>query len=727
MKQVFQDISSGETKVIEVPIPVAARGMALVRTGASLISSGTERSVLEFAQKGLIGKARSRPDLVRQTLDKLKREGLASTLQAVRGRLGEPLPLGYSSAGVIVEVGEGLEEFQPGDRVACAGGGYAVHAEYALVPRNLLARMPDNLSFEEGAFATLVAIALHGFRLSGATIGEKVCVVGMGLIGHLAVSVARAAGCQVMGVETDKERVNKAQELGIHTVSPLKAAEAGVAFTDGIGFDTVLICAQAQGNEVVELAAEIARDRARIVAVGDVGMELPRRSYYEKELDLIVARSYGPGRYDGNYEEGGHDYPVGYVRWTEGRNLNTAVQLIAAGRLQVSPLVGSTVSVEDAPSAYDLLVGSKRPLAVLLTYPEGGGEELDRKVKIGSGATSTSEIMQMGAIGAGNFARSVLFPILRKNKKVRLVGVATASGLSGAETAKQFGFEYAVTDLQRILDDEKINSIAVLTKHHLHAKQVIQGLEAGKHVFCEKPLALTRDELSMVQEALTVAPGLLTVGFNRRFAPLATQMKEHFADVNEALFIHCRVNAGFLPKDHWLHDPAIGGGRVIGELCHFMDFITHLTNSLPSQVHAFGMPDGGKYRGDNISVRVRFNDGSLGAIDYLAKGDRGFGKERIEVMGGGRMAVIDDFRELRLSAEGRTRKTRSRMDKGHRAIWQAWIESIQSGIPPIPYDQLFAVSTFTIAANESLRSGKEVELQLKSPSTESSPESSQQE
>lgn len=725
MKQVFQDISSGETKVTEVPVPVAAAGMALVRTGASLISSGTERSVLEFARKGLIGKARSRPDLVRQTMDKLKREGLASTLRAVRGRLGEPLPLGYSSAGEIIEVGEGLEGFLPGERVACAGGGYAVHAEYALVPGNLLARLPENLSFKEGAFATLIAIALHAFRLSGASIGERVCVVGMGLIGHLAAGVARAAGCEVMGVEADEARVVQAQELGIHTVNPQRAAEAGNAFTDGIGFDTVLICAQSQGSEVVLLAAEVARDRATVIAVGEVGMELPRRAYYAKELGFIVARSYGPGRYDDNYEEGGQDYPVGYVRWTEGRNIDMAVRLMAAGQLKVEPLIGSTFPVEDATQAYDLIVGSERPLAVVLTY--AAADPIERQIQIARGVASTSRHIKLGAIGAGNFARSVLFPILSRHKKVQLVGVASASGLSGAETAKQFGFGYATTDMQQILNDEQINTIAVLTKHNLHPDQVIQALAAGKHVFCEKPLALTHEELDDVREALASAPGLLTVGFNRRFAPLAVRMKEHFADIDEPLFVHCRVNAGLLPKDHWLHDANIGGGRIIGEMCHFIDFLTYMCGSLPAQVHTVGMPDSGRYRGDNVSVRIRFADGSLGAVDYLAKGHPGFGKERIETMGGGRMAVIDDFRELRISAQGKIRQTRGGMDKGHEAIWSAWIKAIQSGNPPIPYEQLFAASYLTIAAADSLRTGNTADFQPNSSRTDSSSVTSQPE
>jgi predicted dehydrogenase len=692
--------------------------MALVRTAASLISSGTERSVLEFARKSLIGKARSRPDLVRQTIDKLKREGLISTFKAVRGKLSEPLPLGYSSAGVIVEVGEGMEGFRPGERVVCAGGGYAVHAEFAQVPSNLLAHLPDEVDFKEGAFATLIAIALHGLRLSGASIGERVCVVGMGLIGHLAAGVARAAGCQLMGIESDEARVQYAQELGIRTVASLKAQEASIAFTDGVGFDAVLICAQAEGSEIVQLAAEIARDRASIVAVGEVGMELPRRLYYEKELKFLVARSYGPGRYDREYEEAGHDYPVGYVRWTEGRNIDAAVQLLSAGLLAVEPLIEATIPIQDASQAYELITGAERPLAVLLTYPELTRELSDRRVQIAQAGVARSDTLSLGALGAGNFPRSVLFPILRKLRGVRLVGVATASGLSGTEAAKQFGFEYATTDVRQILDDEHINTVAVLTKHHLHADQVTQSLAAGKHVFCEKPLALTYEELENIRHALPEAGGLLTVGFNRRFAPLAIQMKGHFSDVDEPLFVHCRVNAGLLPKDHWLHDPDIGGGRIIGELCHFLDFLAYMTDSLPTWVHTVGMPDSGRYRGDNFSVRVKFADGSLGAVDYLAKGDRGFGKERFEVIGGGRMAVLDDFRDLRLSAGGSVRRTRSRMDKGHQAIWEAWIKSVRSGDPPIPYEQLFAVCTLTLAASESLRSGKASEIQLEPHLTE---------
>ncbi len=717
MKQVIQDVRSGETSVIDVPVPVTGPGMALVRTAASLVSAGTERSVVEFAGKSLLGKARSRPDLVRQVLDKVRREGLLTTFEAVQNRLDQPMPLGYASAGTVVAVGDGLHGFRVGDRVACAGGGYAVHAEYAVVPQNLLTHLPDEVDFEAGAFATLGAIALHGFRLAEPQIGERVAVIGLGLLGLLSVGIARAAGCSVFGVDIDPERVERAKNLGAAAVTNADAEQAAAAFSDGLGCDVVLICADTLSNDPVELAGAIARDRARVVAVGAVGMDIPRRTYYHKELHFIVSRSYGPGRYDPLYEEAGFDYPPGYVRWTEGRNLGAFLETLAGGGVDVASLISHRFDIEHAIEAYDLITGKTKEsfLAVLLTYPQEKGElaEGGRRVKLEHGEIPPSVGVRLGAIGAGNFATAVLFPTLRKVKGVERVGLVTASGLKSAQVGKRFGFRYATTDVNEILNDEGINTVAVLTRHHLHAAQVIAALKAGKHVFCEKPLALQRNELDEIMQALGQSDRMLTVGFNRRFSPLAVHLKAFFDTVGEPLAMHYRVNAGYLPLEHWLHDELQGGGRIIGEACHFIDFLTFVNGAAPVQVSALGLPDTLRYREDNVIITLEFPDGSIGTLSYLAAGDRAFPKERIEIIGGGRVAVLDDFRRLERIQNGKRKVHRSRLrqDKGHRQEWEAFTKAIEEGgPPPIPYEHLVGVSLGSIAAVEALRSRKPVKI-----------------
>jgi predicted dehydrogenase/threonine dehydrogenase-like Zn-dependent dehydrogenase len=715
MKQVLQEIQSGETKVVDVPVPKPGKGMALVQTRASLVSVGTERSVVAFAGRSLAGKARQRPDLVRQVLEKARREGLLSTAEAVRSRLDQPLALGYASAGTVLELGEGLQGVKVGDRVACAGGGYAVHAEYAVVPQNLLAHLPESVSFEEGTFATLGAIAMHGFRLAEPQVGEHVAVIGLGVLGLLAASVSLAAGCRVFGVDVDPMRVEAARAVGAEAALRKNAEEVGAAVSGGHGFDILLICAASESSDPVELAGVLARDRARVIALGDVGLDVPRRTYFQKELTLRVSRSYGPGRYDTVYEEKGLDYPIGYVRWTEGRNLQTVVDLLAAGKLNVKPLISHRFPVEDAVAAYDLIKGeSGEPfLGVLLTYPfrADSAESLQRKMVFEEGGIPAAGGVRLGAFGAGNFASNVLYPILRRVRGVELVGLAAASGMSANRVGRRFGFRYAVTDESKLLEDSAINTIAVLTRHHLHAQQVLASLEAGKHVFCEKPLALTREELARIYDALLAGESLLCVGFNRRFTPLARRMKAFLDDGKGPLVMHYRVNAGALPRDHWLHDPEQGGGRIIGEVCHFIDFLTYLLGSPPVRVSTQSLPDDERYREDNVLLQLKFGDGSLGTIAYLANGDRAYSKERVEAFGRARVAVLDDFRALELASGGRKRIERAwlRQDKGHKGIWEAFEAAVRSGGPaPIPYNDLAGVTLASFAAMDSLRSGDPV-------------------
>jgi predicted dehydrogenase len=732
MKQLLQNLRTGQTTVSEVPIPTPQHGEVLIRTAASLVSAGTERMLVEFAEKSLLGKARSRPDLVRQVLDKARREGLFTTVDAAFNRLDQPMPLGYSSAGTIVALGEGVQGLNVGQRVACAGGNYAVHAEYTAVPQILVTPLPDAVDFEAAAFTTLGAIALHGFRLAEVQLGERVAVIGLGLLGLLAVGIAQAAGCQVFGVDLAPERVELAQKFGARSVLRDQAVEAAQAFSRGRGCDAVLICADTSSADPVELAGAIARDRARVVAVGAVGLHIPRKVYYEKELTFLNSRSYGPGRYDPAYEEAGHDYPLGYVRWTEGRNLQAIVDLLAARRLDVHPLISHRFPIDQAPQAYELITGKQGEpfLGVLLTYPGLTPEEPAAPKSEALQASHTPPFasaplvssqplssIRLGVLGAGNFATAVLLPAVRKAPGVELVGIASASGMSAQHAANRFGFRYAVSEEERIVNDPQINTVAILTRHNLHSRQVLAALQAGKHVFCEKPLAIQEEELEQIETALAESGSaplpMLMVGFNRRFAPLAVQLKQFLQSAHEPLFVHYRVNAGYIPLTHWTQDPLQGGGRIVGEGCHFVDFITFLVGAVPVSVSARALPDGGRYREDNLSLSLKFADGSLGVVSYLANGDKTFPKERVEVFSGGCVAVLEDYRSLELVREGRRRVIRSRLrqDKGHFAEWLAFTAALcAGGPPPIPYDQLLGVTRATFGAVRALRSGETIQI-----------------
>lgn len=717
MKQLLQNLKTGETKVTEVPVPHAGEGTALIQTVASLVSAGTERMVVSFARQGLLGKAQSRPDLMRQMINKAQREGLLTTLEAALNKLDQPMALGYSSAGTIVQVGPGLEGFQVGDRVACAGGGHAVHAEYATLPKNLMVPIPDGVSFEQAAFATVGAIALQGFRLAEVQVGGKVAVIGLGLLGLLTTGLAAAAGCEVLGIDLDPERVKLAAAMGAQTaVQRKQAVEAASVFSRGRGVDAVLICADTTNNDPVELAGEIARDRGKVVAVGAVGLDVPRKTYYEKELSVSISRSYGPGRYDPEFEENGQDYPIGYVRWTETRNIEALLDLLAVGKLNVSPLISHRVPIEEGKQAYDLITGEEPYLGVLLTYGDTPLPKDNRipnpeapAIRVKPGA-----VMALGVLGAGNYALSTFLPVIKKVGNIAPVGIVSASGVTAQHAASRFGFGYAASDPDTILSDPTINVVTLLTPHHLHSTQILSAYKAGKHIYCEKPLAITKKQLNDVAKALKKPnQPMLTVGFNRRFAPLAKKLKAFVDQRQEPLVAHFRVNAGALPSTHWLLDPKAGGGRIIGESCHFIDFLTFLVGDIPTEVTTRGLPDQGKYREDNVVMTFRFPDGSLGMVSYLANGDKSFPKEFVEVFTGGRVAVLHDWRKLELVQKGHRKVHRHllRQDKGHRGSWETFLSTLQNNkTPPIPYDQLLGVTQASFSAVESLRSGKTVTI-----------------
>ena len=717
MKQIIQNMKSGETQVVDVSVPIIQPGFLLIRTGASLVSTGTERTLVSFAEKNLLEKAQSRPDLMKQVLEKAKHEGILTTINAAFNRLDQPLTLGYSSAGTVIQVGDGVSGFKPGDRVVCAGGGYAVHAEYALIPKNLAAHLPQGVNFESGAFTTIGAIALNGIRLANPQVGEISAVIGMGLLGLLAAQIVKASGCEVVGMDINPDRLAFARKVGIRARQNKNIKEKFIQMTDGRGFDHVFICADTTSDEPVELAGEIARDRAHVIAIGAVGMEIPRKQYYEKELTFKIARSYGPGRYDHNYEESGSDYPIGYVRWTEGRNLEAVVDLIKQDKLDVSSLITHRFQIDHAEDAYALITSKQNQnyLAVIITYPEGENQQTGKNTITFSSKhiPSGSKKLNVGVVGAGKYANAVFLPIIKKNPCVDLLGIVSAKGLNAQQSARKFDFTYAGSHTDTILKDKKIDLVAILTQHADHADLVTKGLQAGKHVYCEKPLAITRKQLeSIIQKLQKNKHPYLTVGFNRRFAPYSILLKSFFIDRVEPIYAHYRVNAGFIPSSHWLHDLSKGGGRLIGEGCHFIDYLIFLVGQIPESVHTKAMPDNGKYTNDNFVITMAFSDGSIGTISYLANGNKSVGKEYLEVFCGGKIGILDDFRKLQLFGQS-TKKKREyfKQDKGHASAWNEFVNAvIENHEAPIPYAELIGTAYVILACDQSLRTGQPVNI-----------------
>jgi predicted dehydrogenase/threonine dehydrogenase-like Zn-dependent dehydrogenase len=713
MKQLLQNIKNGKTTIEDVPIPTPRDGQALVKISASLVSAGTERMVVEFAEKNLIGKARSRPDLVKQVLDKAKREGITPTLQAAFNRLDQPMTLGYSSAGTIVALGKNMSGFKVGQRVACAGANYATHAEYNLVPKNLLTPLPKNVDFESASFTTLGAIALHGFRLAQTQLGENVAVIGLGLLGLLTIQIASAAGCNVLGIDLDPKRVKLASSLGLQAVTRSQAEASASALSNQRGFDAVIICADTSSDDPIQLAGIISRDRGRVVATGAVGLNIPRKIYFEKEISFINSRSYGPGRYDSNYEENGMDYPLGYVRWTEGRNFEAVVDLMASDKLKVESLISHRFAIEEGVQAYEVITGKKKEsfLGVLLTYPNVGKLESSKVIKFNV-PTFKPATCKLGVLGAGLYANSTLLPVIKNNKDFELIGIASSGGLHAQHSGKKFGFQYATSSDDEIINDKNINTVAILTRHDSHADLVVKALKAGKHVFVEKPLAINSEQLSVISKQLIKTDNcLLLTGFNRRFSPLAQSLKSQVSSLQSPLHAHYRINAGFIPSNHWTQDPNIGGGRIIGEACHFIDLITYLVGEPPISVNAVALPNNGKYSDDNVSMTFTFPDGSIGVVDYLANGDKSLPKERLEVFCEGMVAVLDDYVSLTVTKDGKKKEERIAQDKGWKNEMSAFAKAIKEGQePPIPYEHLIGVTKASFAAVESVRSKQVVEI-----------------
>lgn len=707
MKQILQNLGNGETQLADVPCPKNKPGHLLIASQQTLVSAGTERMLVDFGKANILDKARQQPDKVKMVLGKVKTDGLQPTIEAVRSKLDQPLPLGYCNAGVVLETG--VPGFDIGDRVVSNGN----HAEVVRVPKNLCAKIPDNVDNESAAFTVLASIALQGIRLAQPTLGECVVVTGLGLIGLVAVQLLRAQGCRVLGIDFDSNKCAMAREFGAETVDLSKGEnplDVAAAFSRGRGVDAVIITAATKSNEPVSQAASMCRKRGRIVLVGVVGLELSRADFYEKELSFQVSCSYGPGRYDSEYEDKGNDYPIGFVRWTEQRNFEAVLDMMASGALNVKPLMTHRFDINNAVEAYKAL-DDKLALGILLAYPEQNITNpalLERKVSLHTPAAYKASDAVCAFLGAGNYASRVLIPAFGESG-AKLHTLASSGGVSGVHHGKKHQFAHSVTDEAEVYKDTAINTVVIATQHNLHAKQAIAALESGKHVFVEKPLALTLPELDAIEAAYNNTKGHqhLMVGFNRRFAPLVQTMKQLLVPIRQPKSFILTMNAGEIPADHWTQDIAVGGGRIIGEACHYIDLMRFLVGSEITGFTATKMGDvaGVEITEDKASITLTFADGSFGTILYFANGGKAFPKERIEVFASNAALQLDNFKTLRsYDWPGFKTKRLFNQDKGQKACAQAFVKAINEGkITPIPANEIFEVSRVSIQVAESLR------------------------
>ncbi|MDZ4690012.1 MAG: bi-domain-containing oxidoreductase [Terricaulis sp.] len=698
-------MSNGAISLSNIPAPAIKPGHILIATRYSLVSAGTERMLVSFGKASLLAKAQQQPDRVREVVQKARTDGVAATAEAVLNKLNEPMPLGYCNVGQVLAVGEAVHDFKAGDRVASNGR----HAEVVSVPKNLCAKVPENVDDELAAFTVLCAIGLQSIRLANPTLGENVVVTGLGLIGLATVQLLRAQGCRVLGIDLDPRRLELARAFGAEVVNPGAGGDvltAAAAFSRGAGVDAVIITASTKSSDPVSQAARMCRKRGRIVLVGVTGLELSRADFYEKELSFQVSCSYGPGRYDPAYEEGGHDYPIGFVRWTEQRNFEAVLDLMASGALNVAPLISHRFPLERAEDAFALLTSDTPSLGILLEYQPG--QPLERLVSrtVPLAAAPAPGKSSVAFLGAGNYAGRVLIPAFKAGGAT-LRTIVSGGGVSAVHFGSKHGFAEASTDGARALEDKNIDTVVIATRHDLHARQVLQALRAGKHVFCEKPLCLTFDELSEIEAEAALRPNqLLMIGFNRRFAPHVLKMKSLLAPLAIPKSFVMTVNAGDIPATHWTQDPRVGGGRIIGEGCHFIDLLRHLAGSQIVSHHAIalGSHSGVAVSADKTSISLAFADGSTGVIHYLANGHKGFPKERLEVFVAGRVLQLDNFRKLRgWGWRGFSEMSLWRQDKGQAACAAAFVAAVKNGEPsPIPLDEILEVSRVTIEAANAL-------------------------
>jgi predicted dehydrogenase/threonine dehydrogenase-like Zn-dependent dehydrogenase len=706
MKQIIQSFKTGETILENIPAPQVRKGGVLIQTSRSLVSLGTERMLVEFGKSNLISKARQQPDRVKEVLNKIKMEGLMPTLEAVFNKLGEPLPLGYCNVGRIIAVGDGVSEFNVGDRVASNGQ----HAEFVSIPKNLVAHIPDNVTDEEATFTVIGSIGLQGIRLLNPTLGETVVVIGMGLIGLITAQLLIANGCKVIGIDIDNEKLKLSESWGVIPFNP--ASGDPVKFvqsqSNGIGADGVVITASAKTDEIISQAAKMSRKRGRIILVGVIGLNLSRAEFYEKELSFQVSCSYGPGRYDENYEQQGNDYPMPFVRWTEKRNFEAILSTISSGKLQVKNMVTEVVNIDDFKNIYSD-IGSRKSIASILKYPEAVNNQPNETIVLKESSFQSSNGV-IGVIGAGNFTKMTMLPAL-KNSGAGYKYIASASGVSGTALAHKYGFSHSTTNYHEILNDKDVDLVLITTRHNKHAAITIEALAAGKHVFVEKPLALNKAELQQIvdQYQSKQSPPTITVGFNRRFSPHAVKVKSIIGSA--PINVIATMNAGFIPDNVWIHDMNIGGGRIIGEACHFIDLITYFTGSKVIAVCMNAMGINPAENTDNASILLKYENGSTGVINYFSNGSKAYSKERIEVYSQERTAIIDNFKVTTgFGFKGFT-KLKTSLDKGHSNQFHQLIGSIKkAGSPLIPLDEIINTTQASFAAVESLKTNNWVNI-----------------
>lgn len=711
MKQVLQNLKNGATELADIPCPSVGRGQVLIRTKASLISAGTERMLVDFGKASMLDKARQQPEKVKMVLDKISTDGLFATMDAVQSKLGQPLPLGYCNAGVVVGVGAGVTEFAVGDRVASNGN----HAEMVRVPKNLCAKIPEGVSDEAAAFTVLSAIALQGIRLAKPELGERVVVIGLGLIGLAAVQLLRAQGCQVLGIDFDETKLELARRFGATTANPAKGEDsvaAAMAFSANRGVDAVLITAATKSSEPVSHAAQMSRKRGRIVLVGVSGLELNRSEFFEKELTFQVSCSYGPGRYDKQYEESGNDYPFGFVRWTEQRNFEAVLDMLASGQLDTQSLISHRFGFDEAIRAYDVLTQERSALGIVLKYGDASEVLRQQTVVLDDSRSYAAGEPVLGVLGAGNYASRVLIPAFQK-AGAGLGAIVTSGGVSGAHFGKKMGFAAASTDDATIFDEPEINTVVIATRHDTHARFVVRAIEAGKHVFVEKPLALSIDEIGSIRGAWErgvaagVAKPVLMIGFNRRFSPLVAKMKSLLGGVRAPKAFVYTCNAGAIPADHWTQDAEKGGGRLVGEACHFVDLLRYLADSpiAQFQVMTMGRNPGMAVTDDKAVITLQFEDGSIGTIQYFANGGKRFPKERLEVFAADAVLQLDNYRTLRGFGWPRFKKQSLWVqDKGQEACVREFLDAIRNGNEgPIPLEQIWEVSRISVEIAEAAR------------------------
>ena len=719
MKQVTQILKSGLVEVRDVPIPTLGDKFILVHNSVSVISSGTEKSKIDMGKKNLLQKAKARPDLVKQVLDKLRNEGLEKTLRTVKTRLSAPSPLGYSSSGSVVAVGGNVEGILPGDRVACAGAGFANHAEYVAIPQNLVAKVPNNVSSESAAFATIGSISLQGLRLAEPKIGETFLVIGLGLLGQITVQLLKANGCKVIGIDLDHELVKLSEKYGAIATSDQEKLDQICNEHTLSGVDGVIVCAGSSSNTIIETCGRVTREKGRVVVVGAVRMDIPREDFFKKEINVVISRSYGPGRYDSSYEEGGQDYPIGYVRFTEQRNMSTFLDLLSDGKVILDDLITHRFSVDNAPEAYELIQGEKKDpyLGILLEYSDNT-DSSNPKIDFGTNINPKA-LNEIGIsfFGAGNYATASLLPHFQSKNNINLNGLVTASGRTASSVASQFNFSFCSDNYSDLLD-KNTDAVVITSRHDSHAKAVSNALKARKHVYVEKPLALKVEELIEINSHYTNAEETnLMVGFNRRFAPATLNVLKHFEGNTTPLVINMRINAGQIPSSHWIQDPKIGGGRIIGECCHFIDLVSYLGKSHIKTIYVSGVDsmESSPLLNDNINISIKLENGTVASVLYTSQGSKGMPKESIEVHGGGQSAKINDFKEVKLfNYKGAIKNIKMRVqDKGQRTMVKNFIESINVGKPCMSYDSIMNSSLASILAVESLMTDTPMPVNLK--------------